>query len=402
MGSELTLRFSGPFSLFDLGVELRFPHFSEECMFVSLIPSFLARAFLTASLLVATARGEFVSLSGIVTDAGGEGAEGVTVALASAPASLAVTAADGSWTLGEAPTRAVVRRSATIAGARHLGVSEGRLRIAFQGRDVAGRPLAGWSTPVAGRSLAARAQGTAPDTLVYSLGGRVFLRDTLTVPLQHGIRRVLDTNVNAAIAHGYLRDDRDGRVYRTVAIGSQVWMAENLAYRSPGADSGWAYDASADSALKYGRLYTWVQAMGLDSFYYGRMAWLTEPRQGICPVGWHVPSDTEWTTLRETVEADARVASDSGGTALKSLGGWADGWYPGSGTDLFGFRALPGGQYVQDYGFGYAGEFGIWWTAKEKEALYSKDCGLDYRMAGLHCSGMEEKTTGYSVRCLAD
>ncbi|WP_290734117.1 MULTISPECIES: fibrobacter succinogenes major paralogous domain-containing protein [unclassified Fibrobacter] len=115
-----------------------------------------------------------------------------------------------------------------------------------------------------------------------------------------------------------LKDLRDGQVYKTVKIGNQVWMAENLNYKT---DSSFCYNDSAEYCAKYGRLYTWTAAMDA------------------CPDGWRLPGETDFKSLVKVVgdEKDA-------GTKLKSTSGWSDkDGKSGNGTDAFGFSALPAG-----------------------------------------------------------
>ena len=109
-------------------------------------------------------------------------------------------------------------------------------------------------------------------------------------------------------------DSRDGQTYRTVKIGNQVWMAENLNFKT---DSSWCYDDNPKNCKKYGRLYEWKTAMKA------------------CPDGWHLPSMDEFRILVNTVGGE-KIA----GEKLKSKSGWNDG---GNGSDAFGFSALPAG-----------------------------------------------------------
>ena len=131
-----------------------------------------------------------------------------------------------------------------------------------------------------------------------------------------------------------MTDSRDGQKYKTVKIGSQVWMAQNLNYEM--ADS-YCYGNNAGSCTKYGRLYTWAAAMDSAGIWsttgngcgYGKICSPTYPVRGVCPSGWHLPTQTEWNTLL-TVVGGSSVA----GEKLKSTSGW---YNNGNGTDGFGF-----------------------------------------------------------------
>ena len=162
--------------------------------------------------------------------------------------------------------------------------------------------------------------------------------------------------------------DADGNTYTTVTIGSQVWMKENLKtskYRNGNAittnltDIGWQnttsgayaiYNNDAANNTTYGKLYNWYA--------------VADPR-GLCPAGWHAPSDAEWTTLENFLGGanGAGGKMKSTGTILTGTGLWQD---PNTdATNSSGFTGLPGG-YRLDFGaytdFGY---YGYWWSSTE-------------------------------------
>jgi len=205
--------------------------------------------------------------------------------------------------------------------------------------------------------------------------------------------------------------DIDGNIYKTIHIGSQTWMAENLkttrylngskipddvtdnewktcetgAYR-------WYNNDEATCKNKYGALYNWNAV-----------------RTGfLCPVGWHVPSDAEWMQMEMTLGMTKKQAdswadgfwsdADRGlgyGTWLKTTNGWNE-WEgnPGNGTNYSGFAGLPGGDIESDGKSGGAGNWGIWWTSTDglTRTLYSHYTGI-YR-----CGYMGP--CGFSVRCI--
>src|SRR5690554_4910948 len=188
---------------------------------------------------------------------------------------------------------------------------------------------------------------------------------------------------------GTFIDSRDGNEYNWVQIGDQVWMAENLAYLpsvnmvadgSEDAAGSYYYvygydgtnvaDAKAtDNYATYGVLYNWTAAMD------GEASSTTNPSgiQGVCPAGWHVPSDAEWTEL-----TDYLGGTSVAGGKLKETGTthWKS---PNTGaTNETGFTALPGG-YRHLYGaFSNIGYDGYWWSATERSATDAWHRAMSY------------------------
>ncbi|MDR2554874.1 MAG: hypothetical protein LBC64_05540 [Fibromonadaceae bacterium] len=152
-----------------------------------------------------------------------------------------------------------------------------------------------------------------------------------------------------------------GQTYKTVVIDGQTWMAENLNYAATG---GLCYNNDPDNCRIYGKLYDWATVMALSpSCNSTRCAsQITENHRGICPDGWHVPSDDEWRTLEYNAGGETTAVMK-----LKSESGW-DNYYSesGNGTDYYGFKAMPGsyssdGKFYEDY----TGSSAEWWTASE-------------------------------------
>jgi uncharacterized protein (TIGR02145 family) len=335
-----------------------------------------------------------LDLSGKVVDPDGSGCGGVTVTLSGRSLS-AVTASDGTWALGTAS--ALVRPMTSRKETGSLLIHEGRLRVVLVGRDPSGRPQAGDPRFCDRQTvLAARSLGSAPDTILYSRNGVVFLRDTVGAS-RSGMVRVYDTTWNAGIVYGYLTDERDGQIYRTVRIGSQVWMAQNLNYKGAGADSGLLYDSSPDSVRKYGRMYPWTLAMGLaDSCKTNACSLqVVMPQRGICPTGWHVPSDVEWQSLEVAIGMSAATAAENGfrvttvGAKLMSAQGWYSG---GGGTDVYGFRVLPGGGVA-------SGPYERFCTASEYDKYWAWNRSFYNGNPSIN-RGPDPKSSRYSLRCL--
>jgi uncharacterized protein (TIGR02145 family) len=207
----------------------------------------------------------------------------------------------------------------------------------------------------------------------------------------------------------------DGHTYDVVEIGDQCWFAENLrttTYRNGdvipvgltdgdwtstsagatavyGEGSSGCYNYSPDidacdeeqSLAEYGRLYNW---------------YAVDDARGLCPVGWHVPTDEEWTDLEDFITAQG--FSGTVGTALKSTYGWYNGV---NGTDDFWFSALPGG--YRNFSLGYftnAGDDGNWWSS----SLSGGDAWFrslsPYNPVLYRANG--NPRFGFSARCLRD
>jgi len=195
------------------------------------------------------------------------------------------------------------------------------------------------------------------------------------------------------ITYDSFTDTRDGTSYRTVTIGTQTWMADNLNY-SAGNGSA-CYDGNPSNCAKYGRLYNWATAMALADSCNTRScaSQVQSKHQGICPSGWHVPSDAEWTILVNYAGGESAA-----GWRLKSTSGWN---YGGNGMDYYGFSALPGGGRWGDGSFNGAGYRGYWWSATENGASYAwyRNMFNDYDNV---YRNYYYKTYLFSLRCLKD
>jgi len=195
------------------------------------------------------------------------------------------------------------------------------------------------------------------------------------------------------ITYGSFTDSRDSQSYRTIVIGTQTWMADNLNFVT---SDSWCYGNNTSNCNTYGRLYTWSAAMGLSSSCNSSLcaSQVQSRHRGVCPVGWHIPSDAEWTALTNFVGSNA-------GTKLKSQTGWNTGSGSIPGTDAFGFSALPGGGRFTDGSFDNAGNWGDWWSATENDAGDARGRYMGWG-SSLVNSGWDGKGYGFSVRCLRD
>ena len=192
--------------------------------------------------------------------------------------------------------------------------------------------------------------------------------------------------------------DKDGNIYNTVTIGTQVWMKENLKvtkycngdligtttpatlniYGENTPKYQWAYDGNETNVDIYGRLYTWYA--------------ITDSRN-VCPSGWHVPTFAEWGTLINHLGGQ-----DIAGGKLKEKGliHWRS---PNTGANnLSGFTALPGGCRDYDGNFGYVRDMGFWWSSTD-DINYVPSINVYYYQTYVNAED-RYKRYGMSVRCI--
>lgn len=209
---------------------------------------------------------------------------------------------------------------------------------------------------------------------------------------------------------GTMTDGRDGQIYKIVKIGKQIWMAENLNYAYTGVpynysgntsdSTSWCYSNAAANCTKYGRLYTWAAAMDSVGTWstngkgcgYGKTCSPTYPVRGVCPEGWHLPTQTEWNTLFTAVGGQSTA-----GKMLKSTSGWNS---SDNGTDAYSFSALPAGYRYSSGNFILEGSFASFWSSSESYSRGAYRMALDYN-DNAFLDG-DYKDLGYSVRCVKD
>ncbi|WP_176495017.1 FISUMP domain-containing protein [Fibrobacter sp. UWT3] len=187
--------------------------------------------------------------------------------------------------------------------------------------------------------------------------------------------------------YGKLVDNRDGQTYKTVKIGTQTWMAENLNYK---VDSSFCYNNEESYCSKYGRLYSWAAAVGKSEAEcgYGYICSLPSGKiRGVCPEGWHLPDSTEWNVL-----FDAVGVKKIGTKVLKSMSGWDN-----NGSDAYGFSALPAGLRQSTRGNFYGETATFFWSASEVDGY----C-VDIKGIPNDHSCIIAKDWDASVRCVQD
>ena len=214
--------------------------------------------------------------------------------------------------------------------------------------------------------------------------------------------------LNPNITYGTMVDSRDNKVYKTVKIGSQTWMAENLNYADSMATislrgKNWCFDGVEANCDVGGRFYTWGAAIDSAKHYafksedcgpnnFCNPDYHIGTIQGICPSGWRLPTQADWDTLIATVGGESAA-----GKILKSQRGWSD---DGNGTDTYGFSALPAG-YFNSYGADDSpGKYACFWSTKPhigNASAYLMCLNFYKDNAGL---GYDIKSSGASVRCL--
>ncbi len=197
--------------------------------------------------------------------------------------------------------------------------------------------------------------------------------------------------------------DAESNSYKTVYIGTQQWMAENLKVTKysdgtvipnvkdntewqDNTTGAWAYyENDAANNAKYGKLYNWYA-----------VSKTTNGNKNVCPTGWHVPTDAEWTVL-----TDYLGGSNIAGGKMKEVGttSWNSPNTDATNTSLF--TGLPGGYRYYNGGYSNFGSHGYWWSSTEYYTGNAWDRHLDYSSGGADRYGYN-KPDGLSVRCLRD
>ena len=210
--------------------------------------------------------------------------------------------------------------------------------------------------------------------------------------------------------------DVDGNVYNTVQIGDQCWMRENLKTTkyANGTNIPLGTETSSTTAYRYhpddnsanvsdyGYLYNWAAVMNGSASSEANPSGV----QGICPTGWHVPSDAEWTELTTYVKSQSQyVCGGDEDNIAKALAS-EEGWYNDTenctvgnnpiANNATGFSARPAGNYDDYYNFGSAADF---WSATQNDSNYAYCLRLYYFYATVSWT-IDDKNVGYSVRCV--
>ena len=204
--------------------------------------------------------------------------------------------------------------------------------------------------------------------------------------------------ITSSVEYGEGATDVDGNTYKSVIIGEQEWMAENLKtskYNDGTAipnlidDTEWANDTTG----------AWCNYENYNQYYatYGKLYnWYAVETGKLCPTGWHVPTDAEWTVLTDYLTANGHSGAE--GSALKATSGWNN---YGNGTDDYGWNGLPGGnRHLKGY-FDLSGDLGLWWSSSQHNTKLAWGRILTYWKDYLDRSIFDKKH-GFSVRCIKD
>ncbi|MDR0982706.1 MAG: fibrobacter succinogenes major paralogous domain-containing protein, partial [Culturomica sp.] len=223
-------------------------------------------------------------------------------------------------------------------------------------------------------------------------------------------------------------DTRDGQSYPTVQIGAQCWMTKNMNIGTLVASSDYTtyqragiqkicYDNDESNCTTYGGLYSWAEAVNGENVASGAINTATDfnkkyavdgsgHTQGICPDGWHIPSDAEFQALEVHLGMSPSTANSTGwrgtdeGRELKSIDLWTAYSSSTSGTNTSGWDGRPGGHRLNSGGtFYYVGARGNWWSSSEYSSSGAWNRYLYYGGARVY-RNTDTKSYGFSVRCL--
>ena len=189
----------------------------------------------------------------------------------------------------------------------------------------------------------------------------------------------------------YIIDHRDGQQYKIVMIGKKVWMAENLRYDLKGSD---CYEDKYSNCPLYGRYYTWAQALAVDANCNSKSCRLVDEgnTRGICPEGWHVPSNADWKHLVTYVNHKAKGRAAQ---VLKAKFGWNE----NDGTNEAGLNVLPSGYRFMSGNFMNAGKMARFWSSSQSNEVQAYSWQLEEGRRGF-IEINDYKSNEMPVRCV--
>lgn len=254
-------------------------------------------------------------------------------------------------------------------------------------------------------SSAKSSSSTASSSSVKSSSSSSVSTSSSSVKSSSSVFKIEDY-LNPNVSYGEITDDRDGQVYKTIVVAEQTWMAQNLNFET---EKSYCYDDKPENCVKYGRLYTWAAVMDSVGAFsengkgcgYGAEC---SPRiylgvRGVCPEGFHLPSQVEWNELLTTIlsedfgESNRNQAND----LLKSTKGWKDNK---NGSDDYGFFGLPAGARNRKGGYYNEKTMVNYWLPD----FYNKYAATRFGLSDAWGSdfGQDQVDFANSVRCVKD
>jgi uncharacterized protein (TIGR02145 family) len=196
----------------------------------------------------------------------------------------------------------------------------------------------------------------------------------------------------------FFMDNRDNYRYKTIKVGDQIWMAENLRTTklNDGTHIPVIYDKNNWSTLKTFACCWYDNNESIYNNYGVLYNWHTVATGKLCPKEWHVPTDAEWVTFINYLGGN-----ESGGGKLKEPGELHWKSPNADATDSYSFSALPGGARFRNGLFDFVGSIGAWWSSTEQSNDYAFYRGVYYNFSVIN-KDYENKNAGFSVRCIKD
>ena len=260
-----------------------------------------------------------------------------------------------------------------------------------------------WETSIVEYSSSAKLQLSSTETSKFSSSRE---KSSSSVASSSSSAKSSSSAIQSAVdpstvTEGTITDTRDSKIYKTVTIGTQTWMAENLNFET---DNSYCWNDSAEYCSKYGRLYLWSAAMDSAGIWSsngsgcgcrGDHCSPTYPVRGVCPRGWHLPTGTEFQTLVSVVGGQSIA-----GKMLKSTEGW---YNSGNGTDAFFFSALPAGYRTNlgSYFYTMYHSADFWTSSKGGSTCNVRNMHLDHDYEDASINN-QFANSALSVRCIKD
>jgi uncharacterized protein (TIGR02145 family) len=264
--------------------------------------------------------------------------------------------------------------------------SFGNTVILYNGADAANNPIVNVATPVNSGDAVNKAYVDMLVSRIEELDARIDKLEKIIYPPDTALQ------------------DIDSNIYKVITIGDQVWMAEDL--RTTKYNDGTSIDNVTDAAewvSLSSPAYCWYMNDETYKIPNGALYnWYAVNTEKLCPVGWHVPGDSEWKTLEMALGMSQNAADQDGwrgtneGTKIKNTTGWVS----GSGTNESGFSAIAGGlRDWDDAAFYWLGYYSHWWTSTEGDSYTAWDRDISYTSTAIF-RYPNNKNYGMSVRCL--